>query len=410
MRARPDHPPDGEDGTQARQEISGEAVVDQSCMIGESMGVAKRRGAPVFAGTVVSEGALVAEAFHVGGETRLASVVRRLKHAEQFKSELQTRAVVLADKVAPITVALAGLVFVLTRDVTKAVSVLVVDYSCAIKLATPLAVNAALLESAERGAMAKGGRFLEELARVDTVLLDKTGTVTRAEPSVIDVAAFAGHDQEFVLRNAACLEEHFPHPVARAVVQAAEARLLAHDEHHSEVEYVIAHGIVSRLNGERILVGSRHFAVDDEGIDVSAADDVVPQWSERGLSILYVCMGGQLIGLIGIEDPIEPTAPAFVASLRGEGIGRIAMLTGDNQRAGAKVAGELGIHEVHAGLLPDDKHELVERMKADGHRLLVLGDGINDTAAIGAAQGDGHAMECSFPLDCPPAVQHSALT
>lgn len=364
---------------------SGEGTVNQACMTGESLPVARLPGATVFAGTAVEEGQLVVRAARVGDDTRCAGIVRLLEQAERYKSGIQARSLQLADRVAPLTLALGGLVYLLTGDMIKAASVLMVDYSCAIKLAGPLAVNAGLIEAAHHGAILRGGRFLEELEAATTIVLDKTGTLTQARPEVVEVATFGVHTREYVLRNAACLEEHFPHPVARAVVRKAEQEALKHEERHSEVEYIVAHGIASTLDGDRIVVGSHHFIEEHEHVDVSAAAPVEAAWADRGLSALYVAVRGELAGLLGISDPINPGAAAFVQGLRDLGFTSPIMLTGDGKRSAKAVARHLGIERFHAEVMPDDKVRVVERLRGQGGGVVMVGDGMNDSAAISAA-------------------------
>ncbi len=260
-----------------------------------------------------------------------------------------------------------------------------VDYSCAIKLTGPLAVNAALLEAADHGALVRGGMFLERLSAADAIVLDKTGTLTVAEPKVVDLHVFGEFDPDFVLANAACLEEHFPHPVARAVVRRAEELGLNHEERHSEPEFIVAHGIASRLDGKRILVGSGHFVRDDEGVDVSISDEIVARWGAQGLSALYVSIGEELAAVLAIDDPVRPEAEAFVTSLRGAGFGSVTMLTGGSERAAQAVADAVGVNAFRAQVLPDEKVEVVTDLQATGHTVVMLGDGMNDSAAISRA-------------------------
>lgn len=364
--------------------LEGVATVNESMMTGEMVAVGKRRGSTVWAGTVVEEGRLLVHADKVGDGTRRAQIAAVLAEAAGLKSETQTRAKLLADKLAPLTFLGSGLIYLLTGDAAKAVSVLLVDYSCAVKLCGPLAVNAALIEATRHGALVKGGRYVEELANADIVVLDKTGTLTRAEPSVAEVVSYSELSREEVLRQAACLEEHFPHPVARAVVHKAEQEELHHEERHSEVEYIVAHGIASSLEGHRILVGSRHFVEEDEGVDVSAGDSIVEAWGARGLSALYVAWGGRLAGVIAIDDPIHDDAPAFVRALHELGLEAV-MVTGDSERAARTVATELGLDRFHAQVLPDDKARIVRELKAEGRHVAVIGDGMNDSAALAYA-------------------------
>lgn len=363
----------------------GEALVNQSSMTGEAHPVRRAPGLSVYAGTVVTEGELLVDAHEVGDATRFAHIVSLLESSEELKAEAAGEAESLAQRAVPWTYMISAAVLAVTGDWRRAASVLVVDYSCALKLATPLAVKAAMIESAAHGAVIKGGLPLERLSRVDAYLLDKTGTLTQARPKVVDVIPTNGYSKDFVLRHAACLEEHFPHPVATAVVHAATELNLHHEERHAEVEYVLAHGIASSLDGKRILVGCRHFVEEDEAVDVSGADEQVSKLAARGYSVLYVSIGGKLAGLIAIEDPILEDAPGVVDQLRQAGGKRIVLLTGDNEASAREVAGRLGITEVHAEVLPDDKVHLVQALQAEGHTVAMVGDGMNDSAALAHA-------------------------
>ncbi len=364
--------------------VSGEALVNQASMTGEPLGVHRSAGAAVFAGTVVEEGALVVRASGVGDGTRLHQLVRFVEDSEALKAEVQGRAERLADAVVPFSFLLAGLVWLVTRNAARAASILLVDYSCALRLATPLAVLSAMREGVGRGILVKGGRFLETLATADTVVFDKTGTLTSSRPRVVEVAPAPGRERDEVLRLAACLEEHFPHPVARAVVRRAEEEQLRHAEEHSQVEYVVAHGVASWLHGKRALVGSRHYISNDEGVSVEVMEQTVRDFSGRGLSLLYLALDGQLAGIVGIEDPVRPEAPRIVRELREQGL-RVIMLTGDDERTAAAVAAGLGIDEYRAQVLPADKAALIRDLQAQGHTVIMVGDGINDSPALSAA-------------------------
>lgn len=364
--------------------VSGEAVVNQASMTGEPLGVRRAAGASVFAGTVVEEGELVIRATGVGDGTRLSRIVRFIEESEGLKASIQGRAERLADAAAPFSFLLAGLVWLITRNPTRAASVLLVDYSCALRLATPLAVLSAMREGAGRGVLVKGGRFLETLAAADTVVFDKTGTLTHSRPHVVEVAPAPGHERGEVLRLAACLEEHFPHPVARAVVRQAEEEDLRHAEEHSEVEYVVAHGVASHLHGKRALIGSRHYVCHDEGVAVDEMEATIRAFSARGLSLLYLALDGRLAGIVGIEDPLRPEAPQLVERLRREGV-RVLMLTGDDERTAGAVAARLGIDEYRSQVLPSDKAAVIRALQAEGRTVIMLGDGINDSPALSAA-------------------------
>lgn len=364
---------------------SGEALVNQSVMTGEAQAFAKRPGLSVYAGTVVEAGQLVVVAQRTGDATRFSRAAQLIEGAETLKGESVSETERLARRAVPWTFLTAGAVLLLTRNPARAASVLVVDYSCALKLATPLALKAAMFESATRGAVVKGGRPLERLAKADVFVFDKTGTVTEARPRVAGVYPMDGFSRAFVLRTAACLEEHFPHPVATAVVEQARREGLRHEERHTRVEYVLAHGIATTLDGERTVVGSRHFVTEHERADVSPAAALAAAAVERGQSVLYLATGGRLAGILTIEDPLLPQAPAVVRRLRDLGSARVVLLTGGEPRAAKAVADALGIEEYYAEVLPDDKTRVIERLQAGGATVAMVGDGINDTAALARA-------------------------
>ena len=363
----------------------GTASVNESSMTGEPMGVLRSRGASVYAGTVVEAGEIHVRPTSLGKDTRMQQIVRFIEQSEQMKAGIQGRFEKLADKAVPFTFGLAALVWLFTRNLTRASSVLLVDYSCALRLATPLAILAAMDEGVKHKVMVKGGRFLEALSSVDTVVFDKTGTLTQSRPEVARVIPAEGYDEEFVLRLSACLEEHFPHPVARAVVHGAERRNLRHEEEHTEVEYVVAHGIASQWRGKRVLLGSRHYLSQDEGVDVSSMDAVVEELSREGYSLLYLALDGRLAGLIAMEDPLRPESAALVEKLRGMGVKHVLMLTGDDIRTASAVAGRLGITDFRAQVLPEDKARVVQELRSEGRVVLMIGDGINDSPALSSA-------------------------
>jgi len=365
--------------------LSGEALVNQSSLTGEGLPVAKRAGISVFAGTAVEEGSLWVRADQVGDQTRAARVVRTIEEAEAVKAHSQSRSEELADRIVPYSFLLSGLTFLLTGSVARSAAVLLVDYSCAIKLSTPLVILTSLARSARHRVLIKGGKYLENLARADAFVLDKTGTLTEAAPEVAEVVAFAGLAREELLRLAACVEEHFPHPVASAVVRQAAREGLDHAEEHADVEYLVAHGIASRLKGERIVVGSRHFVHEDEGVPVEEGREAIERFAARGDSVLYVAIGGKLAGLIAIQDPLREEAHAFLAGLRASGVTRIVMLTGDSEATARTIAGRVGIEEFYAQTLPDGKVEVVERLRGEGHTVVMVGDGINDSPALARA-------------------------
>ena len=362
----------------------GEASVNQASMTGEPLGVLRSPGSSVYAGTVVEEGEIAIRPTGVGDGTRLRQIVRFIEDSEALKAGVQGKAERLADAVVPFSFLLAGLVWLVTRNPARAASVLLVDYSCALKLSTPLAVLAAMKEGVGRGVLVKGGRFLASLAAADAVVFDKTGTLTESRPRVAEVIPGEGYERDDILRTAACLEEHFPHPVARAVVRKAEQEGLHHQEEHTEVEYVVAHGIASRLHGKRVLFGSRHYIHHDEGVPVDAMREDIERLAREGRSILYLAVDGKLAGLIAIEDPLRPEAAPVIRKLLGRGI-RVVMLTGDDERTAAAVAERLGISEYRSQVLPTDKAEVIRSLQAEGHTVAMLGDGINDSPALSAA-------------------------
>jgi manganese/zinc-transporting P-type ATPase C len=365
--------------------LEGEALVNQSSLTGEGLPVPKRKGIPVYAGTAVEEGSLRVQVLQVGDQTRAARVVRTIEEAESVKAESQSRSEQMADRIVPYSFLLSGLTFLVTGSVSRSAAVLLVDYSCAIKLSTPLVILTSLARSARHRVLIKGGKYLEKLASADAFVLDKTGTLTEATPEVAEVVPFSGFSRDYVLRQAACVEEHFPHPVASAVVRRAAQEGLDHAEEHAEVEYLLAHGIASRVQGKRIVIGSRHFVHEDEGVDVGAAETCIEEFAAQGRSVLYLAVGGELAGVIAIHDPLRQDAGAFVAALKRRGVARIAMLTGDNEATARTIAARLGISEYYAQALPDGKVEVVQRLQAAGFTVVMVGDGINDSPALSRA-------------------------
>ncbi len=391
---------------------SGEAVVNQASMTGEPIGVSRGPGETVFAGTVVEEGELRIRTVKVAGETRLRQIAAFIEASETLKAGVQARYERMADMAVPFTFGLAGLVWLFTRNLVRASSVLLVDYSCALKLTTPLAVLAGMREGAQNGVVVKGGRFFEALRDVDTVVCDKTGTLTNAEPRVAEVVPAEGFEPGDVLRAMACLEEHFPHPVARAVVRAAEERGLGHPEEHGEVQYVVAHGVASLLHGRKVVVGSRHYLECDEGVDLSPLASAIDAQTSLGRSLLYVAVGGRAAGLLAIEDPPRPEARQVVQTLKETGISRIVMMTGDDERTAKAVAERLGIAEFRAQVLPGDKADVVAGLEAEGRRVLMVGDGVNDAPALAAADlGMAIGAGTDVAIDAADAVLvHSRLS
>ncbi len=365
--------------------VEGEVMVNQASLTGESMPVVKRPGTQVYAGTVVEEGDCVIEVTQSSGESRYEKIVSMIEQSEQLKSAAESRASNLADKLVPYTLAGSALSYVLTRNITRALSVLMVDFSCALKLAMPLAVLSAMREASMYHITVKGGKFLEAVAEADTIVLDKTGTLTHACPVVAKIIPFGGHDEEDMLRVAACLEEHFPHSMANAVVRAARERNLAHEEMHSQVEYIVAHGIFSMVEGRKVVIGSEHFIFEDEKCTIPADEQKKYDELPAEFSHLYMAIGGELAAVICIADPLRPEACDVMKVLRSLGIKRIVMLTGDSERTAAAIAAEVGVDDYRAEVLPEDKARFVEEEREAGHTVIMLGDGINDSPALSAA-------------------------
>ena len=365
--------------------LEGEAMVNQAALTGESMPVRKVEGSTIYAGTVVEEGECVFIAKAEGGSNRYDKIVSMIEESEKLKSNTENRALDLADKLVPWCLGATAVTYVLTRNVTRAISCLMVDFSCALKLSMPLAVLSAMRECGSYHITVKGGKYLEALANADTIVFDKTGTLTRTTPQVVDVVPFSGCDEREVLQLAACLEEHFPHSMANAVVRAAKERGISHEEMHSEVEYIVAHGIASRVGSERVVIGSHHFVFEDEKCIVPASeqekfDSLKPEYSH-----LYMAASGQLVGVICIADPLRPEASAVLNSLRALGIRNTVMMTGDSERTAAAIAKQVGVDHFFAEVLPEDKANFVQKAKAEGHTVVMIGDGINDSPALSAA-------------------------
>ena len=377
--------------------VEGEITVNQASLTGESVPVAKGPGGTVYAGTVVEEGESVLEVKQASGQSRYDQIVEMIQHSEQMKSAAEAKASNLADKLVPYTFAGSLVSLVLTRNLTRALSVLMVDFSCALKLAMPLAVLSAMREAGREHITVKGGKFLEAVASADTIVFDKTGTLTHACPRVACVIPFNGKEEAEMLRLAACLEEHFPHSMANAVVEAAERRGLRHEERHGKVEYLVAHGIASSVDGERVRIGSAHFIFEDEKCVVPAEertkfDALPPEFSQ-----LYLAIDGVLSAVICISDPLREEARAVLSALRNLGVKNLVMLTGDSPRTATSIAEQLGVDDFRAGVLPADKAEYVAAMRREGHTVLMVGDGINDSPALseadaGIAISDGAAI------------------
>lgn len=371
--------------------VRGDAMVNQSVMTGEPLAVHRRPRDSVFAGTVVEEGELLVRNAAFDKATRISRIMEMIEESG-MKAEIEGKAERLADAVVPYSFLLAGLVFIFTGSLRKAASALLVDYSCAIKLSTPLAILSAMREGAREGVVVKGGRILEKIAEADTVVFDKTGTLSVASPSVAMVVPFDGWTREQVLRTAACLEEHFPHSIARAVVKRAEEENLMHREEHADVEYAVAHGIVSRIGSTRLIIGSEHFVLEDEKIQIGEKEAAIVRGLARHYSLLYLATGCKLAGVICVEDALRDEAAGVVRDLRAEGIKNILMLTGDNSAAAEDAASRLGLDSFHAMLLPEQKTERIKDLRALGAKVIMIGDGINDSPALGAADV-GFAMK-----------------
>ncbi len=365
--------------------IDGEAIVNQASMTGEPEGVFRKVGGSLFAGTVLEDGILYVRPTHIGTETRLQKIVEFIENSQHLKASIEGKAMRMADLAVPFTFLLSGLVWLVTRNTMRAASVLLVDYSCALRLATPLAILAAMREGASRGVLIKGGVFLEQLAQADTVVFDKTGTLTQARPKVARVVAGEGHSEKEILRLAACLEEHFPHPVARAVVQMADEKKLKHREEHSEVEYIVAHGIASRWRDKTVLLGSRHYICEDEKVSIQPLEQEANELLSQGYSLLYLAIDGVIAGLIAIEDTLREEAADVVKALYNSGIQRIIMITGDEERSAHNIAQRIGIKEYYAKILPVDKAEIIKKLQAEGAHVIMVGDGMNDAPALSLA-------------------------
>ncbi len=377
----------------------GDVMLNQASLTGESVPVAKRPGSAVYAGSVVEEGSCVIRVTHSAGENRYDRIVRMIEDSERLKSGTENRAYKLADKLVPWCLGGSALTWALTGDTTKAVSVLMVDFSCALKLSMPLSVLSAMREAGRHKITVKGGKYMEILSKADTVIFDKTGTLTNACPTVREVVPFQGKDEKEMLRVAACLEEHFPHSVANAVVKAAEEQGLDHREMHSEVEYVVAHGIATRIENERAVIGSRHFVFEDEKVRILPEDQERYDALPPDCSWLYLAIGGVLTAAIGIHDPLRPEAKEIVRLLHESGISKAVMLTGDSRNTAEAIARELNIDEFRAEVLPEDKASFIRSEQEQGRLVVMIGDGINDAPAlsladVGVAIGSGTSIAC----------------
>lgn len=366
--------------------LDGDAMVNQASLTGESVPVQRTVGNTVFAGTVVEEGEITIRVKEVEGNNRFDQIVTMIEESEKLKSELEGKAEHYADKLVPWTLGATGLTYLLTRNVTKAMSILMVDFCCALKLAMPISVLSAIREASLYNVTVKGGKFLEAVAEADTIVFDKTGTLTKAHPTVIDVVNFNDeYSSDDMLRVAACLEEHFPHSMAKAVVDAASKKGLSHEEMHTKVEYIVAHGIATSINGKRTVIGSYHFVFEDEKCVVPAGKEPLFESLPLYYSHLYLAIEGKLSAVICIEDPLRDEAAAVVTSLKKAGISKVVMMTGDSERTASVIAKKVGVDEYYAEVLPEDKAAFVEREKAKGRKVIMIGDGINDSPALSAA-------------------------
>nr|WP_296083480.1 heavy metal translocating P-type ATPase [uncultured Blautia sp.] len=363
----------------------GEATVNEASLTGESMPVAKHTESYVYAGTVLEEGELTIRVKETSGSTKFEKIVTMIEETEKLKSAVESKAEHLADRLVPYTLAGTVLTYALTRNVTKALSILMVDFSCALKLAMPISVLAAIREANAHHITVKGGKFMEAVAEADTIVFDKTGTLTKAQPTVVDVVSFNGDSKENLLRLAACMEEHFPHSMAKAIMDAAKERGLTHEEMHSKVEYIVAHGISTTVNGRKAIIGSHHFVFEDEKCAIPTGKEEIFKNLPEEYSHLYLGIEGELAAVICIEDPLRPEAPEVIKALRQAGFTQIVMMTGDSDRTAKAIAAKVGVDKYYSEVLPEDKAKFVEEAKAQGRKVLMVGDGINDSPALSAA-------------------------
>ena len=363
----------------------GEATVNEASLTGESMPVAKHTESYVYAGTVLEEGELTVRVKETSGSTKFEKIVTMIEETEKLKSAVESKAEHLADRLVPYTLAGTALTYAITRNVTKALSILMVDFSCALKLAMPISVLAAIREANAHHITVKGGKFMEAVAEADTIVFDKTGTLTKAQPTVVDVVSFNGDSKEDLLRLAACMEEHFPHSVAKAVMDAAKEHGLTHEEMHSKVEYIVAHGISTTVNGRKAIIGSHHFVFEDEKCAIPTGKEEIFKNLPEEYSHLYLGIEGELAAVICIEDPLRPEAPEVIKALRQAGFTQIVMMTGDSDRTAKAIAAKVGVDKYYSEVLPEDKAKFVEEAKAQGRKVLMVGDGINDSPALSAA-------------------------
>ena len=363
----------------------GEAMVNQASLTGESVAVRKKEGSSVYAGTVVEEGEITVCVKQANGSSKYEKIMAMIEESEKLKSSLESKAEHLADQLVPYTFLGTGLVWLFTHNVTKAISVLMVDYSCALKLAMPLTVLSAIREASSHDITVKGGKYIEAMAEAKTIVFDKTGTLTKAQPTVVDVVPFSDQSREELLTIAACLEEHFPHSMAKAVVREAAGRNLVHEEMHTKVEYLVAHGISSTIAGKKVVIGSYHFVFEDEKAEIPAGKQELFDHLPEEYSHLYMAIDGKLSAVITIEDPLRQEAAMVIQSLRELGLDKLVMMTGDSDRIASNIAGKVGVDEYYSEVLPEDKAGFVEKEKADGRKVIMIGDGINDSPALSQA-------------------------
>lgn len=365
--------------------VKGDGAVNQASLTGEALPVAKTIGNSVYAGTVLEEGELTIRVREVNGQGKFDKIVTMIEESEKLKSSVEGKAEHLADKLVPYTLAGSLLTYLFSRNVTKAVSVLMVDFSCALKLSMPIAVLSAIREAGKNNVTVKGGKYLEAVAQADTIVFDKTGTLTKAKPTVADVFSFNGKDKDELLRIAACMEEHFPHSMAKAVVDAAKERKLEHAEMHSHVEYIVAHGIATTINGKRAVIGSHHFIFEDEKCVIPEGKEDLYNSIPTEYSQLYLAIENVLEGVICIEDPLRTEAPDVIKALRKSGFSKIVMMTGDSDKTASAIAARVGVDEYYSEVLPEDKASYIENEKSNGRKVVMIGDGINDSPALSAA-------------------------
>jgi len=365
--------------------VSGEAMLNQASLTGESVPVEKRAGSRVYAGTVVEEGECLLRATVTNGQSRYDKIVSMIEDSEKLKSNTENMANRLADRLVPYSLLTTGLTYLFTRNITRALSVLMVDFSCALKLSMPLAVLSAMREAGNDRITVKGGKFMEAIAKADTVVFDKTGTLTYACPKVQKIIAIDGDDENQLLKIAACLEEHYPHSIANAVVKEAKERKIRHKEMHSEIQYVVAHGIASTIEGDKVVIGSYHFVIEDEKAQLSKDAKRKVQNLDHRYSHLFMAIAGRLAAIIEIADPLRKEAKDVLKKLKALGIKKTVMMTGDNQYTAEAIAKEVGVDKYYAEVLPEDKASYVEKEKAKGRTVIMIGDGINDSPALSAA-------------------------